>query len=144
MKKHLVLLAVLAATACSPIIATRGNLISDSKFKEVRAQSATRADVEQKWGPPTTVSTLNPNVWYYIGETTSQSGIFAPKVDKRRMVRVTFDAMDTVTEVADIDPKLAREVEMVDRKTPTAGKEFTVLQQMIGNVGKFNTGTEKK
>lgn len=144
MKKTLAaaLLAALLLSACAPTIETRGNLISDAKFKMISAGTSSRADVEQQWGPPTNVSTLDPNTWYFIGETTAQEGVFAPEVTKRRLIRVKFDAADKVTEVADIDPKLATEIKPVDRATPTAGKEYTMFQQFIGNLGKFNPDTK--
>jgi outer membrane protein assembly factor BamE (lipoprotein component of BamABCDE complex) len=135
--------ALLWLGACAPTVETRGNLISDIRYKMVTPQVSTRADVEQQWGPPTTVSTLDPNTWYYIGETTERQGIKAAKVVKRRMVRVRFDAADMVTELADLDPRAARPIEPVDRKTATAGKEYTMFQQFIGNLGKFNSDKTK-
>ena len=133
-------LCFLAVGACAPIVNTRGNLISPSKFQQVQANTSTRADVVHFWGPPTTTSPFDPNLWYYIGETTTQRGIFAPDVEKRRIIRIRFDSNnnDTVVEVSDLDPKQAKDVDLVSRTTPTAGKEFTAIQQFIGNLGKFN------
>lgn len=125
--------------ACTPTVATRGNMVSEIKLAEIEPQVSTRADVERTWGPPTTVAPFNDKVWYYIGETTKQQGIFEAEVERRQTIKVAFDDNGTVTEIAAIDPKLAKDIEPVDRKTPTAGKEYTALQQMIGNIGKFNT-----
>ena len=133
-------LCFLAVGACAPIVNTRGNLISPSKFQQVQANTSTRADVVHFWGPPTTTSPFDPNLWYYIGETTTQRGIFAPDVEKRRIIRIRFDSNnnDTVVEVSDLDTKQAKDVDLVSRTTPTAGKEFTAIQQFISNLGKFN------
>lgn len=141
-----VIAAALVLGACTPTVATRGNLISDSKFQQVTAEKSTRADVTNAWGPPTAVSSFDQNTWYYIGETTSQKGIFAPEVLKRRIVRIRFSPAnnDTVTEVADIDPAQAKDISLVGRTTPTAGKDFTFLQQFIGNIGKYNPDAAKK
>jgi outer membrane protein assembly factor BamE (lipoprotein component of BamABCDE complex) len=140
------LIAVFAVGACTPTVATRGNLISETKFQQVQPQKSTRADVVQAWGPPTATSPFDTNVWYYIGETTAQKGIFAPEVEKRRLIRVRFDAgnNDTVVEISDIDPKLAKDVQIVSRTTPTAGREYTVVQQFIGNLGKYNPKDDSK
>lgn len=137
-------LAVLSLAACSPTIANRGNLISDNSFAQVEAKKSTRDDVTHAWGTPTTVSSFDDNTWYYIGETTEQTGIFAPKVTKRRLVRVRFDG-DTVASVEDVDPSKAQDVAIVGRTTPNAGKEFTAVQQLIGNIGRYNSsGNTKK
>lgn len=137
---------ILVLGACTPTVATRGNLLTDNQFKQVQAQKSTRADVVQAWGPPTVAPAFDPNIWYYIGEQTSQRGIFAPQVDKRRLVRITFskDNNDTVVEVADIDPSLAENISPVSQTTPAAGKEYTFVQQFIGNLGKYNPSTDKK
>lgn len=142
----IVMLAALGLSACTPTVATRGNLLTDTQFQKVEAQKSTRADVVQAWGPPTASSPFDQNTWYYIGETTSQKGIFAPHVDKRRIVRIKFSPAnnDTVVEVADIDPKLAKDVTPVSQTTPAAGKEYTFLQQFIGNIGKYNADPAKK
>jgi len=136
----------LALTACTPVVATRGNLISDVKFEAVQAKASKRADVVSAWGPPTVQSSFDPGTWYYIGETTSQRGIYAPEVTKRRIVRVKFDSKDndTVAAIDDIDPALAKDIALVDRTTPSAGREYTFLQQMIGNIGKYNVDTTQK
>ncbi|MBI3442040.1 MAG: outer membrane protein assembly factor BamE [Proteobacteria bacterium] len=140
-----VCLLLMSPVACSPIVATRGNLLSQTKFEQVQPNVSHRADVVQYWGPPTATSPFNPNIWYYIGETTSQKGVFAPKVDKRRIIRVKFDPNnnDTVVEVADLDSALAKDVKPVSRTTPAAGKDFTALQQFIGNLGKYNAAADK-
>jgi outer membrane protein assembly factor BamE (lipoprotein component of BamABCDE complex) len=136
----------LALAACSPNVVTRGNLVSPAQFQDVKPKISKRADVVKAWGPPTTVSTFNPNIWYYIGETTSQKGIYAPEVKKRRLIRITFDSKDndTVADITDLDPKQGKDVDLVSRKTPNAGKEFTAVQQFIGNLGKYNSNPDKK
>ncbi len=137
------LFALLLGSGCAPTVVTRGNMISDVKMQKIQPVTSSRADVEQAWGPPTSVAPFDQNTWYYIGETTTQEGIFAPEVEKRKMIRVTFDQNDMITDIAEISPDQGRNIEIVERKTPTAGKDFTVLQQFIGNLGKYNTDDGK-
>lgn len=137
-KSVVFLAALLLPGACSPTVTTHGNLLSQHKLEQIKPMVSTRADVETTWGPPTTVAPFDNNTWYYIGETDSQEGVFEPEVEKRQMIKVTFDTEDHVTEVALLDNKKARDLEFVDRTTPTAGKEYTVVQQFVGNLGKFN------
>jgi outer membrane protein assembly factor BamE (lipoprotein component of BamABCDE complex) len=139
----LVLAGLLLLPACKPIVATHGNMLSESKIKQVTPNVSTRADVVSYWGPPTTVSAFDNNTWYYIGETNSHKGVFAPEVEKRQMIKVTFDADDKVSGVSIVDNKQAKNVDFVSRKTPTAGKEFTAAQQFIGDLGKFNKSDKK-
>ena len=148
MKKQFItaVLIKLALGACTPTVVTRGNLLSDSELAKVQAQKSTRADVMQAWGPPTVAPLFEPDTWYYIGERTSQKGVFAPEVQKRRMVRIKFSTVnnDTVVSVEDLDPKLAANITPVRQTTPAAGKDFTIMQQFIGNIGKYNPNSDKK
>ncbi len=140
-----ILVAAFMLSACSPIISTRGNLISDSKFEKINEHFSTRSDVVKHWGPPTVQSSFDQNTWYYIGETTNQKGIMPEEVKKRRMILVKFDTEDndTVIKIEDLDIDKAKKVALVKRTTATAGKEFTVLQQFVGNLGKFNKPAPK-
>lgn len=125
--------------ACTPLVETRGNLLSETKVALVKPATSSRADVTQAWGPPSTIGSFDNNVWYYIGETTERKGIFEPEVTQRQMIQVTFGPDDMVEKIAALDPKNGREIAFVDRKTSTAGKEFTAFQQFVGNLGKFNS-----
>jgi outer membrane protein assembly factor BamE (lipoprotein component of BamABCDE complex) len=138
------LLFVAIVSACTPTVATRGNLLPESKLALVQPASSSKADVERLWGSPSIAPAFDNAVWYYIGETTSQKGIYEAELKKRQIIKVTFDSSDMVASIEKVDPNSAREIEFVERKTPTAGKEFTALQQAIGNLGKFNTDGKKK
>lgn len=141
--KNTVFFAVVVLAACSPRISNYGNGLTQTKLGVVVPMESTRADVEQQWGPPSTVSPFNPNVWYYMSETTAQKGIFEAQVQKRQLIRVTFNDQDQVVSIAQLDPHNGREVNFVDRTTPTAGKEYTAVQQIIGNLGKYNKPAEQ-
>ena len=134
----------ITVTACTPTVETRGNLIIQSKLADIQPDLSTRADVEQKWGPPTAIASFDNKTWYYIGQQTETMGVFKPEVTARNIIAVHFNDMDTVTSVEQIDPNKGREISLVERKTPTAGKEFNFIQQLIGNVGRFNADTLQK
>ncbi len=133
------LFCALLLPACTPARNTHGNLISDVRFAQVRPYETTRYELRQIWGPPTVVAPFSGGeTWYYIGQQTEVMGIFKKEVVENRIIRVDFDTMETVIEVAELDPEQAVEITPVSRRTPTAGKEFTVLQQLVGNLGRFN------
>ncbi len=131
------ILACAATVACTPTQATRGNIVEDYRMAEIVPGVSTRTSVLQSLGSPTTQAPFDENVWYYIGQKTEKTGIFDPKVVEKKVVVVAFNnegIVDTIEEVQaeDVD------VPHVRRKTPTSGNEITVLQQLLGNVGRFN------
>jgi len=138
MRTALLLTCLLSIGACSPVVTTHGNMLPKHKIEAVVPNVTGRGDIVNNWGPPTMVSPFDPNTWYYVGETDSQQGIFEHDVEKRQLVKITFNAEDKVAEITNVDPKQGKDVDVVSRKTPSAGKEYTAVQQFIGNLGKFN------
>jgi outer membrane protein assembly factor BamE (lipoprotein component of BamABCDE complex) len=133
----LALMSALLITACTPMTATRGNILDDYQMKELQPGLDTRDDVVRKIGSPTTISAFDDNIWYYMGQKTSKSGIMDAKITEERIVAITFAEDGMVDKV--MERKDGREyIPLVQRKTPTTGNEFTVMQQLLGNLGKFN------
>lgn len=127
--------------ACTATQATRGNLLEDYQLKEILPGIDAREDVMRKVGSPTTISTFDENTWYYMGQKTEKKGILDPKVTAERIIVVTFAADGKVDAVKErMDGR--QDIAIVDRATPASGNEFTFMQQMLGNLGKFNRDPE--
>jgi outer membrane protein assembly factor BamE (lipoprotein component of BamABCDE complex) len=132
-------LAVVGVTACAPVVATRGNLIDDERFARVTVGRSTVNDVASVFGSPTTVSTFDRRTWYYIGQRTEKVAFFDPEIVERRVIRIEFSDTGIVRQVEDLDLEDAQIVELVERETPTLGRRMGVLEQLLGNFGRFNT-----
>ncbi len=131
----------LLLTACTPMTATRGNFVLDEQLQEVKIGQDTRANVLQKMGSPTTKAPFNDNLWYYLGQKTEKRGVLDPDVVEERIIAVHFDEKGTLTKVEEIDNERLN-VPVSDRKTPTSGHNMTVMQQLLGNLGKYNNKEE--
>ncbi len=142
MKKTILLVSVsLLVAACTPTQAVRGNIVEDYRLAEVTPGVSTRQNVLQSLGSPTTQAPFDDNVWYYIGQKTEKTGIFDPKVTEEKIVVVAFDEMGVVQTAQVVDADRIN-IPRVRDKTPTGGNEITPLQQMLGNLGKFNKPVE--
>lgn len=129
-------------SACSPTKATRGNLVDDYRMAEVVPGTSTQSDLIRVLGSPTAQDPFDPNVWYYIGQKTEKRGILDPKVVSEKIVRATFDpATGILTDISQIDNK-RNDIPINPRTTPTSGNELTAVQQVLGNLGKFNKATD--
>lgn len=130
----------LSAAACSPVVHTRGNIVENDRLSSLTPGISRKADVASVLGTPTTTDPFNDNIWFYMGEKTANKAFFEHEVTERRVLTVTFDETDTLQEIQDIDQTNAKEIEMVEATTPTAGKKMNMFQQFFSNLGKFNTG----
>jgi outer membrane protein assembly factor BamE (lipoprotein component of BamABCDE complex) len=143
-KQFPLLLLTCLLAACEPTIANRGNILDDEKIAEIHAGSSTREDVATKLGTPTQVSTFDDKVWYYVGRQTEQYSFLDPDVIKQKAVEVRFDDKGVVTAVANLDLADAKDVDPVDRATPTYGRDDTFIRQLIGNLSHPTPMKDKK
>lgn len=132
-------LLALAGTACTPIVATRGNMADPERLAEIKPGASRQEDVAGLLGTPSHVGTFDQSVWYYIGQKTEKTAFFQPEVVERRVVVVQFDQQGVVTAMKTLDASQGQDVEMVDRVTPTSGRELGFLEQLVGNVGRFGS-----
>jgi outer membrane protein assembly factor BamE (lipoprotein component of BamABCDE complex) len=136
--------SLVGLTGCDPQIAQRGFVSTPGSEEKLEVGAQSREDVVRLIGSPSAVSTFNPNVWYYIGETQESYAFLKPEIIEQKVIQVTFNESGRIAGIKNYDLKDAEKIEMVKRITPTAGKELTVLEQILGNVGKFNPGAKKE
>lgn len=135
------LFSVCLTGACTPIKATHGNLLEEQRLSQIEVGTSTRDDVFRNLGSPTTVSPFDNNVWYYMGQKTEKHGIFDKEVKDEKVVVVQFDENNIVTSFEEMSNARVN-VPIKSDKTPTYGNEVTVMQQLLGNIGKFNPKQE--
>lgn len=128
---------------CAPIVSTRGHMVEPERLAQIQPGKSTADDVLQAIGTPTSVGAFDTRSWFYIGQVTERVAFFEPEVVDRRVVVVKFEPNGVVREVRNIDKSEGQELAVVDRATPTAGHEMGFLEQLLGNVGKFNPAASK-
>lgn len=117
----------------------RGAQVDPDDLKQLVPGTSTRRDVEALIGSPTTKGTFNDH-WIYISQTTHTRIGRLPGVDKQNVVELSFDRNGVLQSVDHHTLKDGKPVTMVARTTPSPGSEASFLQQLLGNVGRFNPG----
>jgi outer membrane protein assembly factor BamE (lipoprotein component of BamABCDE complex) len=129
-----------ALAGCSPSVEQRGNLPSPDKMAEIHAGSTTKDEVAKLLGTPSSVSVFNNDKsWYYISRRTAQTAFFEPDVLDQQVYIVDFDDQGVVRAVDHKVLQDGKEITPVARATPAPGRELSFLEQLIGNLGKFNS-----
>lgn len=123
--------------ACTPTVANRGNIVEDSRLTQIEAGVSSRTDVLRAIGSPTTMAPFDENVWYYIGQKTEKHGVFDAEIVEEKIVVVAFNDQGLVDTVEELGQGRV-DIPTVRRKTPTGGHDLTFMQQLLGNVGRFN------
>jgi outer membrane protein assembly factor BamE (lipoprotein component of BamABCDE complex) len=128
-----------ALVSCAPAVDQRGNLPNPDKLAEIHAGSTTKDEVAKILGTPSSVSVFNNDKsWYYISRRTSQTAFLDPDVLDQQVYIVNFDDQGVVKAVDHKVLEDGKEVTPVARATPAPGRELSFLEQLIGNLGKFN------
>ncbi len=138
-----VLLALAAAGslgACSPTVDQRGNLPGPDRIAQIHPGSTTRDQVAKILGTPSSTGVFDDKQWYYISRKTKQVAFLDPDVLDQQVYIVNFDDKGVVRQVDHRDLKDGRDITPAPGATPAPGRELTFLEQVLGNVGRFNKG----
>jgi outer membrane protein assembly factor BamE (lipoprotein component of BamABCDE complex) len=124
--------------ACQPTLDTRGYVPDRDALEQVRPGQQ-KAEVQNLLGTPSSVTPFGDEVWLYISRKVRTVAFFKPEVLEQNVVAVEFDRNGVVNDVRHYTLADGQIIEPVDRKTPAPGRELTFLEQLVGNIGKFNT-----
>ena len=129
--------SLLASSACAPITSYSGFQAIESDPKDVKVGTDTKSTVRGKLGSPSATSTFDPNVWFYMNQIKQRVAFRKPQVVARNVTAITFNKEnEQVESVNNYTLKDGKVIAFNGRETPTRGRELTILEQLLGNVGR--------
>jgi outer membrane protein assembly factor BamE (lipoprotein component of BamABCDE complex) len=134
------LAAAVALSACAPRLTVRGNLPREAQLAKIVIGKQTREEVAAILGSPSAQGTFDDRIWYYISRKTKKIAFLDEQVVDQQIVAVYFTDKDIVQAIQRYDANDLRQIGMIERQTPTVGKELSILEQLIGNLGRFGGG----
>jgi outer membrane protein assembly factor BamE (lipoprotein component of BamABCDE complex) len=135
--------ALVMLAACAPTIQQEGNVPDPDQVVRINPGIDDKNRVTQLLGSPSSVSAFQDRTWYYISRRTEQTAFFDPEVVEQEVLAVNFDSQNIVQDMKVYGLENGRLVQMVDRVTPTHGNDLTLVQQILGNLGRFNNPDKK-
>ncbi|MCC8418132.1 MAG: outer membrane protein assembly factor BamE [Rickettsia endosymbiont of Glossina mortisans submortisans] len=135
------ILAFFSLSGCKTI-ENRGQSIDDSALVKLESKKLNKTEVIELIGTPTMVPEYSQNTWYYVERVMSQRAWLNPKIEKQKIVKITFDANNFMQEVVVIDDSHRQDIETVREYTRTYGTELNGLQKFVKNLGRFNKTTD--
>ena len=133
-------IAAAGLAACAATVDQRGNLPEPEKLAQIRPGDTTRDGVVKILGTPSSTGVFNDKSWYYISRKTKRVAFFDPDVLDQQVYVINFDGRGVVQSVDHKDLKDGRDIEPAPGATPAPGRELTFLEQVLGNIGRFNRG----
>jgi outer membrane protein assembly factor BamE (lipoprotein component of BamABCDE complex) len=135
-----VFVAALALAGCGFPTNERGNLPKADLLAQIKPGVTDKNSVKALLGTPSSVAAFDGDTWYYISKEERQIAFLKPEVLNQQVYAVHFDDKGIVTEVSHKGLDDAQSMTPNPSATPAPGREFTFLEQLIGNFGKFNNG----
>jgi outer membrane protein assembly factor BamE (lipoprotein component of BamABCDE complex) len=135
------LIACLLLSSCSwlmPPPQVRGNKVDPEQLKELVPGTSTKADVTAVIGSPTARDSFDDNTWLYIAELTQERIGRTLGELTQNVVVLNFDEKGVLKTVNSLDKEDALPVSVIARTTPSPGTEASFMQQLLGNIGRFN------
>jgi len=137
------LIAAAGLAGCAPTVDQRGNLPEPDKLAQIRPGTTTRDQVAKILGTPSSTGIFDEKNWYYISRRTKQVAFLDPDVLDQQVFIVKFDDKGVVRGIDHKELKDGREIEPAPGATPAPGRELTFVEQVLGNIGRFNKSSSK-
>jgi len=129
--------AAASLSGCAPITSYSGFQAIESDPKDVKVGADTKSTVRSRLGSPSTTGAFDPNTWFYMNQLKSRIAFKRPEVVARNITAITFNKdSELVESVNSYTLKDGKVVAFNGRETPTRGRELTILEQILGNVGR--------
>lgn len=129
---------VFTLSGCAKDIDLRGNLPTNESLVQLAIGQQTRQDVQTLLGTPATTAVFDDETWYYISSHTTMYAFYKTKEFDRTIYALSFDDHGILKDVRKFDMKDGHPVQIANRETPTKGREYGVLEQLLGNIGRFS------
>lgn len=140
------LLLFTSLSACQTMKTENARGYAPEKLEELNTQLkpglTTQDTVRNLIGSPSTISNFGKTTWYYIGYETSTVAFLTPDITKQDVLALEFDDQGILSDSHHYTKKDIRDVAFKTDHTPTEGDNLTVIQQLLGNVGRFNKQEE--
>jgi len=134
--KIVAIIGVILISGCTIDEGTSGHVINEKRFARLKEGVSSKQAVESALGSPSIKSEYN-NVWHYISKHVKRNALNKDVIEEYQSIAITFSG-DVVKSIKRVKNKKIREVANNPHVTKTAGREMGVMEQLIGNLGRFN------
>ena len=127
----------MAVSGCTQIESAHGHVWREYQPGELTVGLDSRDVVAAKFGSPSNIGLNETETWIYIWNRKARSGADLATTIERRVVVVMFDVAGRVESVEEYGLEDGAEFEISQAETPTPERPIGLVQQLIGNLGRF-------
>lgn len=135
-------MTLLSAALLAGCIGTRdhrGAVVDTELVSAIQVGTDNKQSVEALLGRPTFTGQFDENDWYYVSRDTKTVAFRSPSLLDQTVLHITFDQAGNVVRVEQTGKQLVARINPVNDKTPTLGRQRSILQDIFGNIGTVNS-----
>ncbi len=121
--------------ACSTVVHTRGQVIHSDQLEQLRVGITTKEQVSMILGSPSSTSTFEQDVWYYVSERVIDKPLNPGILTERTVLELTFDESNRLSELQERGADDGRTIDPSNRTTRTHGQKPSIAGQLLENFG---------
>ncbi len=125
---------------CLGIKEHKGYVLDKELASTVQVGVDNKESVTKTLGRPTFTGQFDANDWYYVARDTKTVAFRSQKVLDQDVLHVRFDPAGNVASVNMTDESLVANINPVNDKTPTLGRQRSFFDELFGNIGVLNQG----
>jgi outer membrane protein assembly factor BamE (lipoprotein component of BamABCDE complex) len=137
-------LALVGVGACSPTVDNHGHRFDADMAGAIVPGVTSKQDVARLMGSPSALATFEDNRWYYVAQKTERKSFYQAEITDQQVLAITFGEDGLVADVERADLSQAKDITPVSDVTPTTGNELSLAQQLLGNIGRFNSDSKPR
>ena len=118
----------------------KGYVLDKELASTVQVGVDNKDSVTKTLGRPSFTGQFDPNDWYYVARDTKTVAFRSQRVLDQDVVHIRFDAAGNVAAINTTDEELIANIDPVNDKTPTLGRQRSFFDELFGNIGVLNQG----
>jgi outer membrane protein assembly factor BamE (lipoprotein component of BamABCDE complex) len=127
----------LGLAACAPQVVQHGHTIDPAAVARITPGVTSREEVARLMGSPSALATFEDSRWYYVTQRRENRSFFQSNITEQEVVTISFDDRGIVSDVRRHGMDQALAVQPDPDSTRTLGNELTIIEQLVGNIGRF-------
>ena len=138
----LMLFSALLISGCVKNNYVNGYNFDEAAIAKLVDDKSGKSRVRTILGSPSSVSNFGEETWYYIRREYENTAFFPKKLTSQDVIAVRFDSADRVVSIKQYNEQNARQIAVTDDQTSTEGHDLNIIEQLLGNLGRFNSNRD--
>ncbi|MFB9222146.1 outer membrane protein assembly factor BamE [Paracoccus cavernae] len=130
----------LIVAGCTHVYRNHGYVPPEHDLAQVQIGQTNQSELDSLIGRPSAQGVLTGSAWYYVGSRWDYYGAREPREIERRVVAISFNDQNVVSNVETFGLEDGRVIELSRRTTESGITNVSIVRQLMGSIGRVSAG----